>query len=160
MGSRDGGEEEEAANRVRSAKWSREVGQSWRRSGYKWWARPAAEGEDERRRDGEEGARQPLSRPLVIVQRRGGGPERPQHHFTGSNILPGERSCLGFLRTFHSISVSISTQASPITKGCFQIIERFGVPVVAQWLMNMTRNHEVAGSIPGLAQWVKDPVLL
>ena len=23
-----------------------------------------------------------------------------------------------------------------------------------------TRNHEVVGSIPGLTQWVKDPVLL
>ena len=26
--------------------------------------------------------------------------------------------------------------------------------------MNLTRNHEVGGSIPSLAQWVKDPVLL
>ena len=33
-----------------------------------------------------------------------------------------------------------------------------GVPVMAEWLTNTTRNHEVAGLTPVLAQWVKDPV--
>ena len=30
----------------------------------------------------------------------------------------------------------------------------YGVPVVAQWLTNPSRIHEVAGSVPALAQWV------
>ena len=34
-----------------------------------------------------------------------------------------------------------------------------GVPVVAQWLTNPIRNHEIAGSVPALAHWVNDLVL-
>ena len=35
-----------------------------------------------------------------------------------------------------------------------------GVPIMAQWLTNPTGNHEVVGSIPGLAQGVKDSALM
>ena len=41
----------------------------------------------------------------------------------------------------------------------FLLVIKLGVPVVAQWLTNPTRNHEVVGSIPSLAQWVKDLAL-
>ena len=50
-----------------------------------------------------------------------------------------------------------------LTEHCKSTIienKNLGVPVVAQWLTNPTRNHGVASSIPGLAQWVGGPALL
>ena len=48
----------------------------------------------------------------------------------------------------------ITTRMTKIKK-----TEHRGIPIMAPWLTNPTRNHEVVGSIPGLAQWVKDPAL-
>ena len=36
---------------------------------------------------------------------------------------------------------------------------KLGVPIVAQQVTSLSSNHEDAGSIPGLAQWIKDPTI-
>ena len=49
--------------------------------------------------------------------------------------------------------------AAPTVYGSSQVrgqIGAAGAPIVAQWLTNPTGTHEVAGSIPGLTQWVED----
>ena len=39
-------------------------------------------------------------------------------------------------------------------------VDHMGVPAVALWVKNLPNIHEDVGLIPGLAQWVKDPVWL
>ena len=48
----------------------------------------------------------------------------------------------------------------PSQAGSEQFVNRYpGVSVVAQRVTNPTSIHEEVGLIPGLAQWVKNPVL-
>ena len=72
---------------------------------------------------------------------------------------------------FVSLNPFCGTHSPSTPWGTFKATSR--VPIVAQLIknptrssrlgtveMNLTRNHEVAGLIPGLSQWVKDLVLL
>ena len=45
-------------------------------------------------------------------------------------------------------------------KSTYLIFDLVGVLFVAQQLTNLTSIHKDEGLIPGLTQWVKDPVLL
>ena len=74
-------------------------------------------------------------------------------------VGPLEQGLVTLLRWLKSPHMEVLTSFEGETNRRSSKSARTRVPVVAQWLMNPTRNHEVAGSIPGLAQWVKDPEL-
>ena len=72
-------------------------------------------------------------------------------HFVHLSVH-GHLDCFLSLAVVNHAAVNMSTCVC--SRASFQ-----GVPVVAQWLISLTRNHEVMGLIPGHAQWVKDLVL-
>ena len=66
-------------------------------------------------------------------------------------MLASHQIKLRLILTFHGL---ISPKMDSLFKKIIFRSSRHGAVV-----SNPTRNHEVAGSIPGLAQWVKDPAL-
>ena len=62
-----------------------------------------------------------------------------------------------YFTTLEEIHIFWCSVNGPLVKNNQNV--SIGVPVVAQWLMNPSRNHEVAGSVPALALWVKVPAL-
>ena len=57
------------------------------------------------------------------------------------------------------IKTTMRYQLTPARMAIIKKSTNRGVPMVAQWLANPTRNHKVAGSVPALAQWVNDLAL-
>ena len=81
-------------------------------------------------------------------------------------MIPGagveNKNCLqmGTRKTFSSDANILELDCSHLYNAIhLSKITELGVPIMAQQLTNPNNIHEDTGSIPGLAQWVKDPAL-
>ena len=83
------------------------------------------------------------------------GSESSIYPLTHEHQLDFSRVSLDFLSKTTTFILGFSVP----TKVRLTFENKTGVPIVVQWLTNPTRNHEVAGSVPALAQWVNDPAL-
>ena len=63
-------------------------------------------------------------------------------------VLPSPNLYLPIIKLINAQWTELENNRKPLRK------RYSGVPVVAQWLTNPTRNH-VAGSIPGPDQWIR-----
>ena len=78
----------------------------------------------------------------------------------GIFLVGGGSTCTPAVKcVFPGDAPRMRTEPGELAHGHVYEWETSGVPVVAQWLTNPTRNHEVLSLISGLAQWVKDLVL-